>query len=169
MQWLEVNAHINNEHKSEIYWKVEEQQAQNYVVEKSDDGLRFTAIGNLSSKGDGTNSYRFVEATTLYATGFYRIKQVQKGEHVLYSAIVKLTAFSSTAVAVFPNPVKDMLTVTTGTGLMNTKLILTDISGRIIAGIPIRSGLTNVDMSKLTAGIYILKFENGNAKKILKR
>ncbi len=169
VSWLHVHANLNNQNKATINWQVQEQGATTYVVEKSINGTDFNAIGSLNSKGDGTNSYNVTEATSLIGTGFYRIKQIQKGGHFVYSSIMRLSTFTKTGITVYPNPVKDILTISIGNNLLKTKAVVADMSGKLLSTININAALFSFDMSSFEPGVYIIKFENGNYQKIIKQ
>jgi hypothetical protein len=60
-------------------------------VEKSTDGITFSSIGSLKSKGDGTNAYLYTESTVLNQTAWYRILQMGLDERPGYSPVVRVT------------------------------------------------------------------------------
>ena len=49
LQWISINAILNNQKQPVITWRVQEQNVLNYSVEQSNDGIHFSAIGNLNA------------------------------------------------------------------------------------------------------------------------
>lgn len=65
----------------------------------------------------------------------------------------------------FPNPAKDAITINvTGTN-NNGQLMLTDIAGNIIQTMAVNSTSTNIDMSNLPAGIYLIRYMDAEHSK----
>lgn len=65
-------------------------------------------------------------------------------------------------IKVSPNPVSDLMTVSIlASKNSNTKLRLTDITGRLIQDIPATAPIQVLDVSSLTKGIYLLNYSNG--------
>ncbi len=74
-------------------------------------------------------------------------------------------------VSVYPNPASDVLTVLFEAQSENSKVILTDITGKEVYNQQIESSLfTNhsVNVSNFTKGIYFLTVTNGNSRSVQK-
>ncbi len=167
IKWLSVNGNLNNQKQAIINWRVVENGVAQYDIEKSTDGRNFSNIANVSSKGDGENNYQFIEPAILRGKAFYRIKQIDKDGRYSNSPIVKLSDINQ-LISVYPSPVKDMVTVSVGNDLMNKKVLLLDVSGRVLNTIKISSLSFTINMSNYSNGVYLLKFENGVSEKIVK-
>jgi photosystem II stability/assembly factor-like uncharacterized protein len=71
-------------------------------------------------------------------------------------------------ISIYPNPSTDIITVNiTEPKLMDTKAVLTDISGKQIKEIFISQPVTLLDFTNYAKGIYLLKFSNNITKKIV--
>jgi hypothetical protein len=165
LHWLSVNGNLNNSKQAVLTFKVNETNVANYSIEKSTDGRTFVSIANINSKGNGENTYSFTEATALQGLGYYRIKQVDADGRYSYSTIIKLVNQQISTLTVYPNPVKDIVTIS-GAKVGNN-LMLTDISGKQLQQINITATSFTIDMSKYSSGIYLLKTE-GTTQKIIK-
>ncbi|MXN91454.1 T9SS type A sorting domain-containing protein [Flavobacterium sp. Sd200] len=64
-------------------------------------------------------------------------------------------------VSVYPNPVKDIVTVNTG-GMIKAIAVF-DTNGRQVFNGTYNSKEANVNLSNISAGVYIMKIDNGNA------
>lgn len=169
VKWISIDGNLNSQKHSMINWKVQEFNIANYEVEKSADGASFTSIGIVNSKGDGTNSYSFLENVSLNGTGFYRIKQSDFDGKTSYSSIIKLVTDRSSFISLFPTPAKDQVTVTVGTDILKTNAQLVDFSGKVVKSFVIQSLSFSLDLSSYADGVYLLKFENGKILKIDKQ
>lgn len=166
LRWLSVTCNLNNQKQPVLNWSVEEIDVDNYIIEKSSDGISFSNIGNINSKGNGTNNYLFIETSTISGKVFYRIKQLLKDGSVYHSSVIKLSPTNNQFITVFPNPVKDKLSISGAT--IGCKAIITDLTGKQLQIININQLSFTIDISKYTSGVYILKIDNGVSKKIIK-
>ena len=89
----------------------------------------------------------------------------------VYSYIIAINrnGFENT-ITVFPNPVKDLLSVVFTASEKQRKLLITDARGAIIKTIIVPAGATNIktDMSAFAKGIYNISLDDGG-QKLVKR
>ncbi len=72
-------------------------------------------------------------------------------------------------IAVFPNPVKDMLTIRSGQSSTNLSVIISDLNGRVVLERKLASATEqNIDVSMLSNGMYIAKLNSERATKVVK-
>ena len=169
VKWISVNGKINNQKLPQINWKVQEENVAKYEIEKSTNGNLFEKIGSVSCKGDGENDYSFTESKVLSGTAFYRIKQIDKDGRFAYSIYIKLMADRSSIINIFPDPFKDNITISIGSDLLNTNVILTDINGKQLQLFTLKQLSHSLNMSTYANGVYIFKFKNGAAIKMIKQ
>ena len=91
LHWLNVGGSLNSSKQAVINFKVNETNVANYQIEKSNDGRVFYSIANISSKGNGENSYQFTDALVLDDVKYYRIKQIDADGRYSYSTIIRLS------------------------------------------------------------------------------
>lgn len=152
-----------------------------YRIEKSLDGINFTAIGSVNGYRNyiaETNYYAFTDSQLLNTNAWYRI-QMKSGSYTKYSRILKLSQASlQFEVTNVVNPFTSQLDFEITTAV-DTKMevSLTDIYGRRLkqqtfitaAGVNSLS-LPNTD--GLLPGIYILSVKQGElniTRKVLKK
>ena len=167
IQFLSATGNLNTQKQATITWEVQETNVAKYSIEKSTDGSTFNAIGITRSKGDGKNDYSFVEVTVLNSVGYYRIKQIDFDGRFSYSSIIKLTNGQNSTLAIYPNPVKDVVTISGA--IVGSKATLTDISGKQMLQINITNAAFTIDMSKYASGVYLLRLQSGEIVKIIKQ
>lgn len=147
----------------ELTWKVAgEENVLRYEIEKSDDGRLFTRIGSVLSSGNDT--YTFTDANGS-GTAYYRIKNVDGNGKFKFSTIAKIANGKSEIVLRgFPQPVQSQFIlqhpIINGKAMIN----LSTADGRVIKSVVPSNGSmqTPVDMSSLQAGLYMLRFSDGN-------
>lgn len=91
-----------------IQWEVEEEMnVDHYRVERSHNGLQFTAIAKVIASRDiaTRRKYRYTDRLPLGEAPYYRITGVDIDGRRTYSKIIKLnTAAAETMLSVYPNP-----------------------------------------------------------------
>jgi hypothetical protein len=168
VNWISVNAKLNQQKQAVITWKVQEHNVANYTIEKSTDRINYSSIGTVSSKGDGEHEYSFTESISLNGKAYYRIKQADRDGKISNSHIMLLNTTASSSVSIYPNPTTDVVTISSN-GLINTNAVLSDINGRVLQTIRISSNTTTVNMSGYANGMYLLQLQNGETIKLIKQ
>ncbi len=156
-----------------IKWDVAPQvNTVEYVVEKSGDGINFTAIGNLPRQSGNADKarYEYPDNTGFDKGGtvYYRIKEVEGSGQSMYSKIVSIQAGGlSGKLSVYPNPAKESVTVSFNSLAQTTiSLRLFDLKGSVIwqhqhqahAG---QNNITIDNIRTIPNGMYILQFFDG--------
>ncbi|HMJ48031.1 MAG TPA: T9SS type A sorting domain-containing protein, partial [Ferruginibacter sp.] len=103
-----ISATRNSDKTISVNWKIaHERNIQQYQVERSNDGIRFTSIASqlpVANNG-GSPEYAQNDASPLYGYNYYRIKALNTGTP-MYSAIVKVDPLQSESyITIYPNPV----------------------------------------------------------------
>jgi Secretion system C-terminal sorting domain/Fibronectin type III domain len=83
-----------------------------------------------------------------------------------YDASLSSNSFDSNAFLAYPNPVKDVLNLEYNSEISNVRVI--NLLGQEVISRNINANSTQVDMSQLSAGAYIVNVTVGNAVKTIK-
>ncbi len=75
---------------------------------------------------------------------------------------------NSTAIICSPNPTSDKITVTVTGVYDNATITLSGIDGKVYYNIPVTGNNTTIDMSKLPAALYFVKYTNKDYSSIIK-
>lgn len=173
LQLLSFTAnHYNSQNV--LHWKTaEEINTAQFEIERSADGNLFKALNIIKAKGANGNTYTYYDVQPLTATNFYRLKMIDKDGSFTYSNTCKLNNKSSIDITLYPNPVKNNLSI-----LLNSKsasgleTIITDINGKILYSYNFLAILGqsnyNINISSLAKGIYFLKISSKNKQETLK-
>jgi hypothetical protein len=168
VDWLSINGNLNSSTQATISWKVAEQNVVRYEIEKSNDAISFSTIVTIAGKGDGTNDYTFSETQALTGTSYYRVKQIDIDGRSSYSSIITLRNKNQHPISIYPNPAKELVTVTVGNDLLNKNAVLTDMNGKVLQRIKISSLSFAINMGAYASGVYLIKIDNNNQIKIVK-
>lgn len=156
-----------------LQWQTSsEEDVKQFIIERSNDGKTYKAIGQVAATGNSTISknYQFADQSPFTsANNYYRLLMQDVDGNYKYSKIliVKFDGQLSASMQVFPSIVNDLLQVQLPNGLNgNVTLQVIDMNGRVIKRNSLASdgnGLsTTMDVSNLVNGVYILKAQAGN-------
>ena len=117
-----------------LQWITEnESNADKYIVERSADGVNFSAIGSVTAFNSiNKNNYNFTDLQPLPGLNFYRLKMLDKDATYLYSDIRKIN-FNNAGddITIYPNPVVNSKIFIASSGNANTA-VLFDVTGKTV-------------------------------------
>ncbi len=159
---------------NKISWKIaNEYNCKGFEVERSNDGLNFTGIGNVALTA-GSGSYNFIDKN-VNELNYYRIKEIDYNGNVTYSNIakVKRTLRSNKGIVqVYPTLCSNEVNVVVNASDV-TKVSIYDISARLLISKSVQTNganqLVNFNTSALSKGTYIVKLINNNVEKTTER
>ena len=132
VNWLSFTAR-REEGKNRLDWTTNGEINNSYFdIQRSDDGKQFYSIGKVDGLGTSLSQhqYSFSDSKVITGKSYYRLKQVSSDGSSTYSNIVSLsTAVSKGAIEYFPNPVRDVVTVSLNNnqkGMMTIRVIGVD-------------------------------------------
>jgi hypothetical protein len=142
-----------------------------FIVERSTDGLEFSAVGRVTGSGTSSQQHNYLLADKVIDTKtvYYRLLQVDfNGVSHIYPPIAVETVISETAtnlLHVYPNPCTDQCVVSLMTNADSENLLdvqLFDASGQQVLIAAEKTGINQATLNfnasgELKPGIYILK------------
>ena len=136
---------------------------KNYQIERSTDGFNFLKIGGMAAQN--ATHYSFTDSKLPNATKiFYRLKLLDIDGKFKYSKTVSVRLNNNYSNAVvYPNTGTGTFTILSPKPLKdNSKLAISDITGRIIAEQNVNATQNNIsaDFSYLPAGWYFVTIKN---------
>lgn len=87
--------------------------------------------------------------------------------NIIDSAFVGVDENNVNAITLFPNPTKNLFTIS-GLGTLSSTILIKDLSGKIVKSIITKVNTTLIDISYLPNGFYFVEITNGNKQKTLK-
>jgi hypothetical protein len=149
------------ENEVKIEWTTaSEVHNSHFDIEKSEEGASFITIGRVKSAGNKTplSHYVFVDSQPHDGIQYYRIKQVDLDGKTTLTNVVSVSPIAHTKLQIFPNPVKDKLTIIT---VSQGEYSIADVFGREILRGPILDNHTEIDVSYLPVALYFVKTKEG--------
>jgi|GEM_PF-2157732 len=141
-----------------------------FELQRSADGVNFSALGFVASKAEnGTSNsnitYTFSDTKALAGNNYYRLKQIDKDSKAEYSNIVFLKGDKLNALlisVIYPNPVQDKLNVIIASPKADKlTLIVSDVTGKIVSKQSVSAvagdNKYEVNVHMLNSGNYIIK------------
>jgi hypothetical protein len=130
-----------------------------FEIERSNDSRNFIKIGSVRaiSNGKTKNDYAFTDAQPSKALNYYRLKMIDKDGKFVYSAIKSINNATGFDVRLYPNPVKDIITLEGLKGTTNISII--SLQGSVLAKTTANSSTYTWNIKQLSAGTYYIRIE----------
>ena len=146
----------------------QEINSNKYIIERSNDGTNFTAIGQVAAAGNSSNarSYAFTDNSPLKGMNFYRLRIVDIDLSVKFSDIRSIRNAENATFTIYPNPAQDYINleldaVTDGMA----KIVVNDINGKEVmakqANLTPGYNVTTLDVNNLPQGTYFIRVQFG--------
>lgn len=156
-------AQINQ--KVQISWgTLNEINVAGFIIEWSVDGVNFSAIANIQPKHSLNNvivnNYLFLHKTDK-AQNYYRIKILDNDGSYQYSTVKSISLKSNNEIVVYPNPVKNYLTIDISkTSFKNVDIQLNDITGRQVLSSKVNNLIGTLQLNNIAEGVYSIQLQN---------
>lgn len=141
-----------------------------FEVERSTDGIGFQKIGTVAAAGTSSAnaSYAYTDkGAALLPTNtiYYRLRTVDKDGKVSYSQVAAIRLPRNGDVMVFPNPVKEKVTVRiSNMAAKNVTVQVSDVQGRVVYSSKeqLHQNVSNIsiDARHWTPQLYVIKIVN---------
>lgn len=164
--WLDFSAVVRDGVGVSLQWTVaQESNEKKYYIEYSKDGANWTDLGVVRGGGISGDpvKYSYFHANAEGGIYYYRIRQTDPNGYKNYSSIKKVAPGEDVQIAMWPNPVKDMLSVSVPGLKRNAgySAALYDDHGRLLYSMRLHESLNTIDMHALAAGSYVILVRNG--------
>jgi hypothetical protein len=149
-----------------LNWQVgTENNVKGYEIERSATGTRFEKIGFVSATG--SRSYSFSDRLPLQGKSLYRLKTVDLDGTYSYSQIVGVNIDLASGIKLFPNPATDRIYVQHEAALNGAAMQVIGGSGQVLKSVRLARNQvqTNIDLSGLPMGLYMVVFDNASEGK----
>ena len=145
-----------------------EQGNDYFSIERSSDGTRFEAIGQVRGAGDSNvpQDYVFKDEQPLKGLNFYRLRQVDFDGQYTYSPVASVSFEQSSGVHLAPQPVGDQLQVRLETAAdQESQWQVFDFAGRLLQSGRLEAETPGFDIptATFTKGTYVLRLISGQS------
>lgn len=163
---LDFSASLNSQGRALLNWKTaEEIDLSHFEIMKSSDAVHFDSIGRVTANNisSNINNYSFTDAAISSSTVFYRLKMVDIDGRYRMSPVAELRSGTST-IRLLQNPVKQTLQLLHPVFRAGAAAFIYDMKGTLWSSkiISVNAGSSNIDVSSLPAGNYLLKINDEN-------
>jgi len=148
-----------------LLWNVaEEVNVRGYEVETSTDGVTFTKIGYVPATG--SSNYSFLNNQVIRGTQFFRVKNIDIDNQFKYTGIIRIKTDADVAggIKLYPVPTNSILYVEHGKQSTSANIEVINMSGRVLLRSKSQPGSyqTSIYVDQLPAGLYIVRYNDGN-------
>jgi hypothetical protein len=136
-----------------------EVNASRFVVERSNDGTTWTAIGTVIASGNTTTASKYAYTDNSAADGinYYRLKVIDVDGFTEYSAMKSVIFAAAKTVKVFPNPATSFVHVSIPATANSSVIRLLNTTGQVLQERIATSGTVSIPVSSYTAGTYFVQ------------
>lgn len=150
-----------------------EQNNQKFEIYSSTDGKTFGKLGEVAGAGNSTakQTYSFLDKSPVKGNNYYKLKQVDfNGNSEEFIIAVNYDLGTVQTMIVYPNPAKDIITVSFAPDQSSRKLKVISIEGKVVLQSTIAFNATKVSLNvtDLKSGQYIVEISGGVNKQISK-
>ena len=156
---------VNNSQVQLNWSTASEQNAREFIIERSADGLHFTELKRVAAVGNSSIEIKYNTPDTkpLNGKNFYRLLQTDFDGAKAYSSIVMLNmSITNSSIEVYPNPARGVANINLNNLPMNKTIIgVFDIAGKlVISQLPVNGNTVKLNISTLQSGTYVVKVTN---------
>lgn len=152
----------------------EEINSDHFDIERSNNGSNFSVLSKVNAAGNSSNvqHYSFTDVKPFTGTNYYRLKMIDKDGRFNYSE-TRILAGSNTAIRIYPNPVKNNLTLEISSTTSSAAYIkIINLQGKVLRDFPLQiaNGLNKqtIPVNNLQAGVYMLQINTGDVLQMIK-
>ncbi|KAA9325705.1 GEVED domain-containing protein [Adhaeribacter soli] len=168
VKWLHFNGKANLEGNQLNWATASEKDSKAFVVERSPDGRRFEAIGEVAAAGQSNSvrEYGFLDKNSSVLAEkavYYRLKQMDFNGRYEYSSMVAIKREKTVEITVLPNPFRSSLQVKLpGTSMASFKFTTAEGKTLYLKDKKALSGIVQLDdLPVLAPGMYLLQVVSG--------
>ena len=160
---LELSAERKNGVVS-LNWIIRKEiNTSHYLVEKSSNGIDFTAIGQVNAtSGRSIGTYSFIDNNASADAAYYRIKVFDVDNSYSISYIVSVKAVNGNKISIYPAVASSSINITYPKSSTKDNIDIYNVNGKKLIHFVVNQGSAKsaIDISRLVTGIYILAYTN---------
>lgn len=163
-----------NKKQSLLRWTTSfEQNNKEFTIEVSQDGIRFSPIRTIASKGNSNSEqqYEYLHERPASGMNWYRLVQTDlDNQSKLSQVITVLIRDGQNTAWLYPVPAKEQLTIAFNTAVSQAKIELLSADLRSIRteNISNLSNRKDINVSGLPAGIYFIRISGAGGNQLLR-
>lgn len=125
-----------------------------FIVERSQDAIHFEQAGVVQGQDkQGTTRFSFLDENPYLGLSWYRLIRIEDGNEEA-SEMTAVMLAEKDGKAIYPNPAANTLFIS---GNEDAQITLVDVSGRTLLVTSAAAGLTELDITAVPAGLYVVR------------
>ncbi|MBP9187379.1 MAG: T9SS type A sorting domain-containing protein, partial [Bacteroidia bacterium] len=168
-------AHLKQQQVHCNWQSVQEVNSSHYIVERSVNQINYSNIATLPTTGSG-NQYNYTdylskELQQVTKTLYYRLALVDKDGSTSYSSTVAINLSKQQQIQVYPNPVKDQLTLVFPYAAEKLQVLqLYSLQGIMVLQtyLNAHTQILTIPVKKLSKGSYLVKVQGHSTVVVIK-
>lgn len=173
VELISFNGEMDKDRVVQLNWSTARELNNNYFeVLRSEDGANWQMVGEVEGAGttELRSNYTFTDAFTKPTNVYYQLKQVDYDGSFEFSNVIRIELLNNIddIMSIYPNPAENLvqLRVIEQGESQTFKYSFIDQMGRIAKSDNVRTEYKgynefSIDLTDLSAGIYIIKMTNG--------
>ncbi|MGZ8523223.1 MAG: M43 family zinc metalloprotease [Chitinophagaceae bacterium] len=169
----DITVKLNNDNDALLNWTTaSEYNNREFDVEMSRDGSNFVLLGTVASQGNSSadQHYEYLHAKPSAGVTYYRLKQLDVDGKYEYSKIISLHVNPNLVKAtLYPVPAKNKITINFGSVITKTEIEIFTADMKTVSRESINgpSATKEINISKLSKGVYFIRYANSSSSGIL--
>ena len=161
--WNKVEVNASPSGMVTLNWNVTEYNNKMFHIQRSTDGINWETLAVVESKNSAQTmtDYSYSYRNKFTGKQYYRLQDTDID--VAYSSFSPVKTLvlknENTGVSIWPNPSSDRITIESNDDNVYAKATIFNLMGKVMAEKALNAHVTEISVSKLTAGTYILKLE----------
>jgi hypothetical protein len=153
---------------SRLDWQTaDEERVSHFAIERSTDGMEYVTLSTVPARNGRLQSYTYRDNEPFLGTRYYRLRMVDEDGTFVPSRVISLVAEGGLAAG--PNPVRNRLRILfADASLSGSEAQVLDIAGRIRQRIVLRQSGDENSVEALSAGLYLIRFQDGHTLRFIK-
>jgi hypothetical protein len=162
--WNKFEVIETNNNTIVLTWNVTEYNNRSFIVQHSVNGTQWEDIALVQSKNsaESMTDYSYKHINKLGGKQFYRLKDIDVDYGTTGFSPVKtlIRKNAMQVVAIWPNPVTNLILISNDNSNPYTKAKVFDLTGKVMMERKLEPDVTEIPVTELAAGTYIIKIEN---------
>jgi len=174
---LKYFSGVHNSDGNKLSWSTAtEVNLAYFVIQRSTDGKTFSALDKVAASGNKSGSnYAYLDAANASGKVYYRLQMVDKQGNIAYSNVVAITLNSGISFTVYPNPVRNIMSLRVNNDKSETVTVqVIDLLGKVLtqqqAQLNAGTNTLSLNVSSLASGSYVvvIKGESQESRHFIK-
>ncbi len=158
--------------ETHLTWtSVNEVDVKSYIIERSNEGRLYTALGRVDAVNRSEANYSFNDKpTSININYYYRLKIIDVNGSHRYSKIAVVKYHADSNLEIYPNPATTNIVLKHTKAILGATVSIEDGGGKQIKIITVQSNAvqTKISVDKLKKGSYIITYHNNGEMSVNK-